>query len=103
MTNSKTTNPQVGQTIKFSLIDGVFQPEDAATILFNLISDKIKFHNTLVLSTYEHSGEVNEKSQERIEALATSKNEVNELIKQAQKHGFELKINSEINIELVKK
>ncbi len=103
MIDSTKTKLEVGQKNTFKLIEGVFQPADAATLLFNLISDKIKFHNTLVLTTYEHSNEVNGNSQKRIGELVVSKNEINELVKLAQEEGFELKVNSEIIIEIVKK
>lgn len=93
-----------GQKNTFTLIEGVFKPADAATLLFNLISDKVKFHNTLVLTAYEQtSSEVSKKSQKRIDELVASKNEINELVKQAKSEGFELKVNSEITIEITKK
>ena len=103
MADSKALKLKENQKSSYKLVDGVFEPNDAATVLFNLISDKIKFHNTLVLTTYEHTGEVNEKSQKRVDELVVSKNEINELVKQAQKEGFQMKVSSEITIELLKK
>ncbi len=102
MIDSANTKLELGQKNTYKLIEGVFQPTDAAMLLFNLISDKIKFHNTIVLTAFEHSNQGNGNSQKRIGELVISKNEINELVKLAQDGGFELKVNSEIIIEIVK-
>lgn len=103
MANLETSKLKENQKKSFMLIDGVFQPNDAANVLISLISNKIKFHNILVLSAYECIGGANDKSKKRIDELENAKNEINKLVKQVHKVGGQLKVRSEITIEIIEK
>jgi len=84
------------------LVAGTFAPIDAADVLFSLITDKIKFHNLQLLNFQEVSSDNMLHSEQRILALKESKNSVKDLILKARNEGYELKIDSKIEIELVK-
>lgn len=88
------------QTIK--LIEGVFSFEEAAEILFSLLMHKIKFHNLQLLHGQALNEENYKRSKERIQALKEHKNRVTEMILAARDKGYELQIDSSINIKFVK-
>jgi hypothetical protein len=84
------------------LIDGNFHPKDAARVLMQLISDKINYHNVEMLSIYEHfNGDVSH-SVKRINELSEAKESLRELLERAEQEGFDLVVESNINIKLVK-
>lgn len=88
------------RTIK--LIEGVFTFEEAAEILFSLLMHKIKFHNLQLLHGQALNEENRKRSEERIHALKESKNIITEMILTARDKGYELQIDSSIDIKFVK-
>ncbi len=86
---------------KFTLINGVFNEEDANNLLYSFFSAKIKLHAERKLSTYEREGIDCEYSNKRIAELTADRKQILELMQQARLQGKTLKISSEINIELV--
>jgi len=89
-------------THSIQLVEGTFLPIEAADVLFSLLTDKIKFHNLQLLNFHEVSSEDMLRSEQRILALKESKNSVKSLILKARNEGYELKIDSKIEIELIK-
>lgn len=87
---------------QIKLIDGNFHPKDAARVLMQLISDKINYHNVEMLSIYEHfNGDVSN-SVKRIHELSEAKESLRELLEQAEQEGYDLVIEGNININLIK-
>lgn len=89
-------------TQSIQLVEGTFSPIEAAEVLFSLITDKIKFHNLQLLNVKELSNEDMVHSEQRIKALKEAKNKAKDLILKARNEGYEMKIQSTIEIQLVK-
>lgn len=89
-------------THSVQLVEGIFLPVDAADILFSLVSDKIKFHQLKILSLKDSINGSTINSEQRIKDLKRSKTDVKNLILKARDEGYQLKIDSEINIKLIK-
>lgn len=89
-------------TQNIQLVKGIFSPIEAADVLFSLISDKIKFHNLQMLGVQVHFGNDTSQSEQRIKALKEVKNLAKDLILKARDEGYEVKIDSTIEIELIK-
>lgn len=85
----------------FSLVDNTFNSDEAREVLMSLIKSKLTFHNLKNLRSFEQTGEANYKSEERIEQLEEMREEILDLLMYAGKTGQKLKINSQINVELV--
>ena len=87
---------------KIKLVKGIFSPFEAADVLLQLISDKIKFHNLQLLNMNKVYDDGINPSEQRIRALKEAKNLTKDLILKARDDGYEIKINSTIEIELIK-
>jgi hypothetical protein len=87
-------------SVATKLIEGVFNPEDAAEIVIALIDNKLKFHMLKAFSTAERDGLACEHSKTRIAALNEAKQEILEAIAAAKNKNCKLKIASTLNIEL---
>ena len=85
------------------LIEGTFEPHDAAKVLFPLVNSKINYHNLELFSAEIRSGGTIEKSKNRILYLKKSVEELHILIKEASKDGCEFEINCDINIVVIPK
>ena len=85
------------------LIEGTFEPHDAAKVLFPLINSKINYHNLELFSAEIRSGNTIENSKKRIEYLKNSVESLNELIKKAAKDNCEIQINCDIDITMISK
>lgn len=86
------------ETVK--LIRGTFSPEDAAEVLFSILSDKIRFHNIQVLSIKERFNGDTSYSEQRLVELKAAKEKVSQLILEAKNSNSEIEIQSDINIQL---
>lgn len=86
-----------------TFIEGHFSPAEAADVLLSLLNDKIKFHTVKSLNLRETEKESDCGSVERINRLREAKKRVEELVVLAHKNGMELKIDSNIEINLVPK
>ena len=91
-----------GTSQNIQLVEGTFSPVEAADVLFSLISDKIKFHNLQILSVQERFNGDTSHSEQRIKALKIAKNQAKDLILKARDEGYDVKIDSVIDIRLVK-
>ncbi len=85
------------------LIEGTFEPHDAAKVLFPLINSKINYHNLELFSAEIRSGGTIENSKKRIEYLKNTVQELNDFIKNAAKENYVFEINCDINIKIVPK
>lgn len=84
-----------------TFIEGHFSPAEAADVLLSLLNDKIKFHTVKALNLREDEKRSECASAERIKRLREAKKRVEELVVLAHRNGMELKIDSNIEINLV--
>src|SRR5210317_553470 len=85
---------------EIKLIDGVYNAEEAAEILFTVVNDKIKYHNIQINSCVERNTDGAEHSQNRLVQLAVAKEKISDLIKEARELGADLKISGDIKVEM---
>ena len=90
-------------TENLTFIDGRFSPAEAADILFSIINDKIKFHTVKSLNLSHGEQGSNKNSEERIRRLKDAKKIIEKSVLKAYRDGFELEVNSTIEIKLVNK
>lgn len=82
------------------LIDGTFNPTDAAEILFSVLDAKIRFHNIQVMSVSERFNGSTKDHENRLHELEKSKERVANLIIEARDKNCMIKINSTIDLIL---
>ena len=85
------------------LIEGIFETNDAAKMLFPLVNSKINYHNLELFSAEIRSGGTIEKSKNRISYLKKSVEDLHILIKEAAKNDCDFQINCDINITIIPK
>ncbi|MBC7418914.1 MAG: hypothetical protein H7325_12265 [Pedobacter sp.] len=81
------------------LIDGVFNADDAAEILFSVLEAKIRFHNLQMMSVAERFNGSTKDHESRLQVLEDSKKIVAKIILQAREGNSLLNINSIIEID----
>ena len=91
------------QTQKMQLINENFSPSEAFDIIASSIEGNINFYKIQHLSSWEgnHSLSRNELD-EKISLLNHQKNELRKLIREAKEAGYDLNIEGQINIKLIK-
>lgn len=87
----------------YTLIEGQFQPEGAAKVLFALVNSKINYHNLEAFSNHERHGSDITKAEKRIKELQTMNRKIKRAIDYAIKNNKELEVNGRINIKFVNK
>ena len=85
----------------YKLIDGIFQPSEAKKVLLDLLNTKISYHKLDDFSNHIRFNTEISNSKNRIEELLKTSNAIKEIIELANQNGKQLKINSEIIIELI--
>jgi len=94
--DQKSETPQ-----EFSLIEGTFSAGEAQEILMSLIGKKLSFHSKKNLRSFEHSGQEDPATEERIQELEQIREEVLEFLQGAKKEDVSLEIQSKVQIKLV--
>ena len=91
----------MNQIQKFKLIDGHFEPTEARSVLFSLVSNKINFHNMQAFGiTVRSSGDTSFHDM-RIKELAQTNIDIKKVMDYATENNLSLKINGTIEIELI--
>lgn len=85
----------------YRLISGSFSPADAREVLMVVIDDKINFHRRKNWSRRERFGEVDAAGVKRIDELLHTRADLSQLIEDAAAAGMTLRINCDIDIQLV--
>lgn len=98
--SSKKRNADNRSLEQLRLVKGTFTPSEAKEVLMNLIGSKISFHKKKNLRSYEHHGREDRGSKQRIEELETVREQLLQMLEQAEENSASIKIESEINIEL---
>ena len=101
MTNTEVLEKTAIAKDEQALIKGDFSPEDATEIINHLINNKIRFHEVRSFSSEIRLGKTDPSSMHRAEELRESQEALNNLIKQAQEQGRNLRIASTIAIEII--
>lgn len=83
---------------EFTLIEGVFTPEEAKEVLLNLIEYKIQFHHRKNFSSEIKSGQQDEHSLRRMEELKKTKQKIQEMLNSKDNEDVHLSITSLITI-----
>jgi len=86
---------------EFQLIDSIFTPEEANTVLSNLISSKINYHNLDDFSNFVRFDRTIAHSKKRIAELNETKAKLKQYIDVAQQKGCNLIVKSKVFIEIV--
>lgn len=87
----------------YMLIDGKFNPEGAAKVLFALVNSKINYHNLEAFSNHERHGSDITKAEKRIKELQIMNRKIKKAIDYAIKNNKELEIKGNINLKFVNK
>jgi hypothetical protein len=90
----------VPETNEYSLISGVFSPDEARELLMTLIADKLSFHQRNNWSRQERFGKTSAAGEKRVAELLQTKADLIELIEEAAGSGKQLAINCNIEATL---
>jgi len=85
---------------EIKLIDGVFTPNEAKSIIVTMIDNKIKYHKLDDFSYHIRKNRHPHHSEQRIAELVDTKNELRNWIDTVQQYSTQLKIKGTITIEL---
>lgn len=88
-------------TKEFKLIEGQFSPDEAKNILMSLFNNKIDYHQLESFSNQIRLGNDISFSQNRINDLIQSVENIKEMVEEATAKGKRLKIDGIINISFV--
>ncbi len=83
------------------LIKGLFTAKEAKEVLLLMIGDKIDFHRKEIFYIKERNNGDTSRHEKRILALKEVQTSIKNIIKNAEEKGLQLKISSDINIELL--
>lgn len=83
-----------------TLIEGVFTEQEASDILLGILTAKIKFHQLRNFSSQERYGCDDATAQKRIPELQRTMSQIKSILAEARTAGKQLRIQSEIHIEL---
>ena len=86
-----------------NFIDSLFTTEEAASVLLDIFSSKIKFHELKNMGYKERFGYVDEIAQQRIEDLKKSRQILFHILAEAKESNCDLKVNSSISLQLKNK
>jgi hypothetical protein len=86
---------------KCTLIDGTFNKEEAKEIIMNLFSEKIRFHESKILSKKERRELGIEQHEERITALKEGRNTIKELLFKDLPKETQIKLFSELTYQVL--
>lgn len=86
------------QEHEFALIDNTYSPEDARAVIASLISDKIRFLNTEMLSINERFGTDVEHMKERVRQLEADKARMISLFSDYMNQDVEIEISCEVKM-----
>ena len=85
----------------YKLIEGIFKPVEAEKVLLSVLNSKISYHTLETFSNEIRNNGNIEHSQKRKLELTESVTAVKELVKYANEKGLQLKIHSDIVVELI--
>ncbi|MBK6835341.1 MAG: hypothetical protein IPG89_14165 [Bacteroidetes bacterium] len=86
---------------KYKLIEGDFEPNDAAKILFALVNSKINYHSMDSFSNHIRFGTSFISQEKRIKELSEVNVVIKKLADYAMSNNKKMRVTSVINIELI--
>jgi hypothetical protein len=87
---------------RFTLVDGKFEIPHASTVLLNLISSKLNYHNMERFGIKERNDGDTSHHDKRIKELKEAATYVKTILKEAEKSGKKIKLEGDVKIQLVK-
>jgi hypothetical protein len=85
---------------RYSLINGVFLPDEARQVLLTLIHNKISFHQRNDWSRRERLGDTDPPGTRRVDQLIATREELQAMLADAEALGMNLVINCDIDIRV---
>lgn len=82
----------------FTLLQETHSPSEAREAIMNLLSSQIKFYSLRNLRSFERTGSDDPYSKQRIEELTQARQQLKEMIKNAEEQKLSVDISSQINI-----
>lgn len=82
------------------LIDGSFNPDQAAEILYAVVNDKIKFHHHQNNANLERNVEDKLHSQKRLIELSIAKETIGEILQNARDQHADIEISADITLKI---
>ncbi len=86
----------------FKLIDGVFAPSEAEKVLISLINNKINYHHLEDFSNHIRFNNDLSHSKKRVLELNQAKDGIKKVLELAKENGYNLSVNSTIEITFSK-
>jgi len=86
---------------KLPLIKGLFTAKEAKEVLLLMVGDKIAFHKKEVFSLKERNNGDTSRHEKRILELKEVQTSIKDIIKDSEEKVLQLKISSDITIELL--
>ena len=86
------------QNHEFALIDNTYSPEDARTVVTSLITDKIRFLNTEMLSINERFGTDIEHMKQRVRQLEADRKRMISILSDYMNEDMEIEISCEVKM-----
>lgn len=84
---------------EFQLIDSVFTPDEANSLLASLIANKINYHKIDDFSNHIRYDRDSGHSRKRIEELQKTKEELTEFTREAKRKGVHVVVTSRVYLE----
>ncbi|WP_293896228.1 hypothetical protein [Flavobacterium sp.] len=91
---------KVENKLEIKLIDGVFTPSDAVSLLTTFINEKIKYHKLDDFSNHIRYDRDSQHSKDRIAQLLANKSELELWMNEVKKEASNLSVKSIITIEI---
>jgi hypothetical protein len=95
--------PNMNKEYTINLIDSIFTKEEAANVLLDIFSSKIKFHELKNMGYKERFGHVDKAALQRIDDLKRSRQALLNILENANESNCNLLVKSNIHIQITEK
>lgn len=85
------------------LLKGTFSPEETVDVLFSLVNEKIRFHNTRILGINEGLSGSRAFHENRLEELVHTREIISDFVKTAKTAGQDIAIDGIIDLKFAEK
>lgn len=90
-----------GMKTNFNLINGEYNADDASSVLFAVINDKINYNNNQIFSRRERFGSDTSHYEQRVEELKADSKSIRELLNNLKTERKGVRIKSVVEIEVI--
>jgi hypothetical protein len=92
--------PNMNKEYTLNLIDSIFTNDEAASVLLDIFSSKIKFHELKNMGYKERFGHVDKAALKRIDDLKRSRQTLLNILEYANESNCNLSVKSNIHIQI---